>query len=107
MQHSQKKRYIAGQYANTNIMRPEILDGIRDRADAFVQKCIESKGASMDAYVYLHCFALDCASHFLFHPYGTHSIERKEDFEMMEEQSYHNSLKGQQPSFPSDAWGMS
>ena len=42
--------------------------------------------------VLLHCYALDCASHFLLHPYGTHSIERDEDLEMMEELSYHNSL---------------
>ncbi|KAL2075839.1 hypothetical protein VTL71DRAFT_782 [Oculimacula yallundae] len=91
--HSQKKRYIAGQYANTNIMRPQVMAGIQERAEAFAKKCAESKGTSMDAYVWLHCYALDCASHHLFHPYGTHSIDDEKDFEMMEEQSYHNSLK--------------
>lgn len=34
-------------------MRKEIIDGIQDRADAFVAKCIESNGGSMDAYICL------------------------------------------------------
>jgi hypothetical protein len=54
VQHSQKKRYIAGQYANTNIMRPGVIDGIQDRADAFVKICAESQGASVDIYVGAH-----------------------------------------------------
>ncbi|KAH7419068.1 cytochrome P450 [Cadophora sp. MPI-SDFR-AT-0126] len=91
--HSQKKRYIAGQYANTNIMRPQVMGGIQERAEAFIKKCTEAQGHSIDAYIYLHCFALDCASHHLFHPYGTHSLDDEKDFGMMEEQSYHNSLK--------------
>ncbi|PMD59186.1 cytochrome P450 [Hyaloscypha bicolor E] len=91
--HSQKKRFIASQYANTNIMRPQVMGGIQDRAGAFVKKCIESGQSGIDAYVYLHCFALDCASHHLFGRYGTHSIEKKADLEMMEELSYHDSLK--------------
>jgi len=51
--HSQKKRHIAGQYANTNILRPDVTNGVQDRAAAFVQKCIESKGLIIDAYVRL------------------------------------------------------
>lgn len=51
VQHSQKKRYVAGQYANTNIMRSQVLGGIQDRVDAFVKKCVESGGASIDVYV--------------------------------------------------------
>ncbi|KUJ21876.1 cytochrome P450 monooxygenase [Mollisia scopiformis] len=89
--HSQKKRHIASQYANTNIMHPEVLGGIQDRANAFIRICEKSKGTGMDAYIYLHCFALDCASHHLFHPYGTKSIEGA-DLNMMEELSYHDSL---------------
>lgn len=50
-QHSQKKRYIAGQYANTNIMRAQVMSGIQDRADAFVKQCMRSAGMSTDAYV--------------------------------------------------------
>ncbi|RDW79808.1 hypothetical protein BP6252_04446 [Coleophoma cylindrospora] len=91
--HSQKKRYIAGQYANTNIMRPQVMSGIQDRADVFVQQCRNSAGMSTDAYVSLHCYALDCATHHLFHPHGTHSLEREEDLRLMKELSYHNSLQ--------------
>ncbi|TVY33076.1 Cyrochrome P450 monooxygenase, partial [Lachnellula subtilissima] len=43
--------------------------------------------------LYLHCYALDCASHHLFHPYGTHSIEREEDLEMMRELSYYPTIQ--------------
>ncbi|TVY17621.1 putative sterigmatocystin biosynthesis P450 monooxygenase [Lachnellula arida] len=90
---SQKKRYIAGQYANTNIMRPSVVGGVQERAAAFVMKCAESGRESLDVYVYLHCYALDCATHHLFHPYGTHSIEREEDLEMMQELSYYPTVK--------------
>ncbi|KAH8599797.1 cytochrome P450 [Bisporella sp. PMI_857] len=88
-----EKRYIAGQYANTNIMGYEIMDGIRERSAKFLEKCTESVGKSVDVYVYLHCFSLDCTSHFLFHPYGTQSLEGGEDRKIMEELSYHNSLQ--------------
>lgn len=91
--HSQKKRHIAGQYANTNIMRSQVMGGIQDHADAFIKRCDEHAGKSIDAYVILHCFALDCATHHFFDPYGTHSIENKEDFKLVQELSYHNSLQ--------------
>jgi hypothetical protein len=51
VQHSQKKRHIASPYANTNIMRPRVIGGIQNRADAFIQKCVESEGKSLDVYV--------------------------------------------------------
>jgi hypothetical protein len=51
-QHSRKKRCIAGQYANTNILRPEVIGGIQSLADAFVKKCDDAKGESIDAYVW-------------------------------------------------------
>ncbi|KAH6680345.1 cytochrome P450 [Halenospora varia] len=91
--HSKKKRHIANSYANTNIVRHEVIGGIEKLAAAFMKKCDEFKGNSMDAYVYLHCYALDCASHHFFYPYGTHSISDPEDFKMMEDLSYHESLK--------------
>jgi hypothetical protein len=53
VQHSVKKRQMASQYAYTNIMRPQIVSGIQDRASAFIRKCNESKEESMDAYVSL------------------------------------------------------
>jgi cytochrome P450 len=43
---------------------------------------------------------LDCASHHLFGRYGTHSIEKKEDLAMMEELSYHDSLKSEWDASP-------
>ena len=51
VQHSRKRRYIASQYANTNIMRPEVLASIQDRADAFIRKCNQSQNQSLDTYV--------------------------------------------------------
>ncbi len=51
LQHSQKKRYIASQYANTNIMGSQVIGGIQERADAFIKKCSEFQGASIDVYV--------------------------------------------------------
>ena len=32
-------------------MRAQVIGGIQERADAFVEKCIESNGESMDVYV--------------------------------------------------------
>lgn len=43
--------------------------------------------------VVLHCYALDCASHFLLNPGGTDTLNNAEDFKMMEELSYHDSIK--------------
>ncbi|KAH0536825.1 hypothetical protein FGG08_006323 [Glutinoglossum americanum] len=71
----------------------QVIEGIRERARAFVSKCSEPPGASIDVYVYLHCYALDCITHLLFHPFGTRSIEDPEDLKMMQELSYSDSLK--------------
>lgn len=43
--------------------------------------------------VLLHCYALDCASHFLLNPGGTDTLNNQEDFKLMEELSYHDSIK--------------
>jgi hypothetical protein len=32
-------------------MRPQIIEGIKGRAEAFTQKCTESEGSSVDVYV--------------------------------------------------------
>lgn len=92
-EHSQRKRILADKYANTNIMRPEHLQGLRDRAQTFLQNCTSTTDGDVDAYKQLHCFALDGASQFLFHPYGTRSLSDQHGLEMMEELSYHDSLK--------------
>jgi hypothetical protein len=47
----------------------------------------------MYAQVLLHAYALDCASHFIFGKYGTHSLEKGEDERMMRELSFHYSLR--------------
>lgn len=41
----------------------------------------------------LHCYALDCASHALFNPSGTKSLDEKEDYVLMEDLSYDNRLQ--------------
>lgn len=45
------KRHIAGSYANTNIMHPEVLDGIQERVDAFLVQCEKARGQAIDFYV--------------------------------------------------------
>ncbi|KAK4942498.1 hypothetical protein LTR10_017794 [Elasticomyces elasticus] len=94
--HSYMKRYMADRYANTSIMKPEVLDGVASHAKDFLNKCLEGcAGADgyADIYVYLHCFALDGVTHQLFHPYGTHANRDEKDFRLMKELSYHDSLK--------------
>jgi hypothetical protein len=87
------KRYIAGSYANTSIMRPDVVDGIQERANAFLRQCEAAKGQAIDFYDHLHCFAMDCASFHLLHPHGTKSIEGR-DFNLMKEYSYGDTLRG-------------
>ncbi|RDL36124.1 Uncharacterized protein BP5553_06736 [Venustampulla echinocandica] len=91
-EHDQMKRYIAGSYANTSIMHPEVLDGIQERVKAFLRQCEEARKPAIDFYVYLHCFAMDCASFHLLHPHGTKSIEGK-DLNLMQEYSYGDTLR--------------
>jgi hypothetical protein len=91
--HSQRKRILADKYANTNIMRPEHLAGLKDRARRFLQNCTST--VDVDAYVQLHCFALDGASQFLFAPNGTNSLSDQRDLEIVKELSYRDSLKSE------------
>ncbi|EXJ77581.1 hypothetical protein A1O3_09808 [Capronia epimyces CBS 606.96] len=93
--HSYMKRYLADRYANTNIMKPEVLNGISNHAKDFLNKCMEkcsSPDGFADVYVHLHCFALDGVTHHLFHPYGTHANVNDKDLRLMQELSYHDSL---------------
>ncbi|KIW53987.1 hypothetical protein PV05_06386 [Exophiala xenobiotica] len=94
--HSYMKRYLADRYANTNIMKPEILDGISDHARDFLNQCMQGCSSAQgyaDIYVHLHCFALDGVTLQLFHPYGTHANRTEKDYRLMKELSYHDSLK--------------
>lgn len=45
------KRFIAGSYANTRIMHPEVLDGIQERVKAFLRQCEEAREPAIDFYV--------------------------------------------------------
>ncbi|KIW02724.1 uncharacterized protein PV09_06158 [Verruconis gallopava] len=91
--HAERKKLFADRYAMTNVMRPEIIDGIQKRAMAVVEKCRESVGKCLDVYVTLHCYALDGASHFLFNPGGTDSLNNPDDFKLMQELTYHDSIR--------------
>ncbi|KAF9883261.1 hypothetical protein FE257_003817 [Aspergillus nanangensis] len=89
--HSQRKRELADRYAMTNILRDKHLASIRDSAQSFVSKC--TRTTSIDVYVFLHCYALDGVSNFMFSPAGLKSLDRPEDFALMEELTYHQSLQ--------------
>ncbi|KAL1862123.1 hypothetical protein Plec18170_000947 [Paecilomyces lecythidis] len=90
-------------------MRKDSIASIQENTAAFVRKCMDTSGTSVDVYVLLHCYALDCVTHFMFSPGGTHSLTKSKDFELMEELTYHNSLQknllahylpGLEPYFP-------
>ena len=46
----------------------------------------------------LHCYALDCVTHFMFSPGGLKSLDNAKDFEIMHELTYHQSLQSKHPS---------
>lgn len=54
--------------------------------------------------MHLHCFALDGASQHLFAPYGTNSLSDPEDFKIMEEMSYADSLRGLYLTHPPETY---
>ncbi|EXJ93260.1 hypothetical protein A1O1_01651 [Capronia coronata CBS 617.96] len=91
--HAQRKKLFADRYAMTNIMRSEILKGIEQRAASVMEKVKASVGRHLDVYVILHCYALDCASHFLFNPGGTDTLNNPSELPLMKELSYHDSIK--------------
>ncbi|KAH8692166.1 putative cytochrome P450 [Talaromyces proteolyticus] len=91
--HAARRRILADRYSMTNVLRAPMLQAIEQRASYVLKKCQESQGSYLDIYVVLHCYALDCASHFLFSPGGTDSINSPEDIKLMQELSYHDSIK--------------
>lgn len=50
------KRYLADRYANTSIMKPEVLDGIVSHAKDFLNKCLE-QCSSADGYADIYVSA--------------------------------------------------
>ncbi|KAK4231524.1 putative sterigmatocystin biosynthesis P450 monooxygenase [Podospora fimiseda] len=107
--HAKRKRIIADRYANTNVVRQPSLDGINERATKFVDLCKRSVGGTLDIFVgvsscaYLHSYAFDCVTHHLFHPYGTNSLQTKEDKQILHELTFDDSLKNRLVSYYSPA----
>ncbi|KAI0365355.1 cytochrome P450 [Pilatotrama ljubarskyi] len=93
--HADTKKRFAERYNKLNVMRPEVTSMIQEHVDAFVAKCAESLGRSVDIYVLLHCYALDGITGHLFYPHGLHSLTDPHDLEMMKELSYSNGLRKQ------------
>ncbi|PWY75020.1 cytochrome P450 [Aspergillus heteromorphus CBS 117.55] len=89
--HSERKRQLADRYAMSNVMRDH-LSTIREHAKAFITECATGE-KSVNVYVYLHCYALDCVTSFMFSPGGLKSLSDKNDYELMEELTYHQSLQ--------------
>lgn len=56
-EHSQRKRILADRYANTNIMRPEMIKGLEDRAKLFLEKCLAE--TDPDVYVSFRSYHKD------------------------------------------------
>lgn len=50
MQHAKKKRSLAAQYSNTNVLNANVVEGVKSRSEAFLRKIEELKG-SVDVYV--------------------------------------------------------
>ncbi|KAJ6119298.1 hypothetical protein N7523_003578 [Penicillium sp. IBT 18751x] len=92
-EHSKRKRIFAERYAMTNVMKAKPLAAITERARAFVSQCTEAGNKSVDVYVLLHCYALDCVTHFMFSPGGLKSLNIQKDFDIMQELTYHQSLQ--------------
>ncbi|EIW52300.1 cytochrome P450 [Trametes versicolor FP-101664 SS1] len=93
--HADVKKRFAERYNKTHIMRPEVSAVVQEHVDAFVEKCAESAGRSVDVYLLLHCFALDGITGHMFHPNGLHSLTNPRDFAMMEELTYPTLIKEQ------------
>ncbi|KAF3064495.1 hypothetical protein GL218_01155 [Daldinia childiae] len=83
--HARRKRVLADRYANTNILKSESLHGIRERSTRFVERCSRFAG--------LHDYAFDCATHHLFHPYGSDSLQNPKDEEIMKQVTFDDSLQ--------------
>lgn len=91
--HARRKRVLADRYANTNILKSGSLDGIRERSRRFVKRCSKSVGGTVDLFICLHDYAFDCATHHLFHPYGSDSLRNPQDEEIMKQVTFDDSLQ--------------
>ncbi|KAL1937820.1 hypothetical protein VTO73DRAFT_12839 [Trametes versicolor] len=87
-EHADTKKHFAGQYNKVHVMRPEVVSAMQDNVDAFLSRCEENLGRSVDIYVLLHCYALDGITGHLFYPHGLHSLSDEHDLAIMKELSY-------------------
>lgn len=95
--HARRKRILADRYANSNVMKPESMQGVEESSGRFLERVRESAsgggGGSLDLYITLHSYAFDCASHHLFHPFGANSLQSEEDEAIMREVTFDSSLQ--------------
>ncbi|CAK7204364.1 hypothetical protein SEUCBS139899_007120 [Sporothrix eucalyptigena] len=94
--HARRRRILADRYANSSIMRGPALAGIEERSQHFAELCKNATGA-------LHAYAFDCVTHHLFHPYGTDSLRKESDAEIMREVTFDDSIQNRLVSFYSPA----
>lgn len=93
--HGERRKRVADRYTKSFVMQPDVVTGIQERAQQFVAKCTEKTGSvSVDIYVYLHCYAIDCTTYHLFDPHGLNSLTSAADLAKVMELSHHDDLKG-------------
>ncbi|KAJ2989563.1 hypothetical protein NUW58_g3408 [Xylaria curta] len=83
--HAKRKRVIADRYANSNIMKPQSLGGISERSRRFTERC--------SGFIDLHDYAFDGVTHQLFHPYGSDSLRKPQDEDIMRQVAFDDSLQ--------------
>ncbi|KAI1335136.1 cytochrome P450 3A13 [Xylariaceae sp. FL0016] len=91
--HARRKRILADRYANTNVMKSDSLDGIKERSRRFIEKCANAAGDCVDVFVNLHDYAFDGVTHHLFHPYDSDSLRNPEHEEIMKQVAFDDSLQ--------------
>ncbi|KAG7039640.1 cytochrome P450 [Colletotrichum scovillei] len=84
--HSTIRRHLADRYYNSSVIRPQIIEMIDERAEAFGAVCAASDTA--DIYFYLHAYALDCVTGMLFDSHTTDSLVDAGDQQMVKLLSY-------------------
>ncbi|KXH29002.1 cytochrome P450 3A13 [Colletotrichum simmondsii] len=84
--HSSIRRHLADRYSNSSVLRPQVIEMIDERAEAFGAVCAASD--TVDIYFYLHAYALDCVTGMLFHPHRTNSLVDAGDQQMVQLLSY-------------------
>ncbi|KAI1306351.1 cytochrome P450 3A13 [Xylaria venustula] len=91
--HAKRKRILADRYANSNIMKPQSLNGISERSERFIRRCLQSVGGNIDIFICLHDYAFDGVTHQLFHPYGSDSLRNSQDEDIMKQVAFDDSLQ--------------